>query len=162
MVVPLVLFACGGSVVFVEDDDGAGGSTSSTSGTTKSATVGSTSTTSSQSTTNGPTTNVSVGVTTTGPVGDLCVLGEFPEQCINCTTAAWEGVCSLVLDNCVNSEDCLAYNECTTACANDVNCCNGCDAMFPKGMKLLEDAVFCAYCQQCSPQCAGTLPGFCP
>ena len=161
MVGLLAAAACGGSVVFVEDDDGAGGSggkpssTSTTSPTTTKATsvVGTTS----------PAVTTSVGVTTgvtTG--GQFCEFGEPSPDCDDCIQNTITGACEPLFNDCFSNPDCEQYGTCIGECQENLGCCESCsDAFPPDAVATYNNLLACVFCDACSLECAGVLPGFC-
>jgi len=150
--------ACGGSVVFVEDD-GAGGSSSSSS-TAKSTVSGSSKSnvTATQATSTSVTT---VTATTTGPDQPFCVWGDIAEECFDCADQASVNACSTEADACGVSDECFSYADCVGQCFNDPNCCSNCVNFFPDGAQIYSNFLYCIVCQACADDCAGATPGFC-
>ncbi|MBL9026159.1 MAG: hypothetical protein JNL21_28455 [Myxococcales bacterium] len=143
--------ACGGSVVFVEDDDGAGGTGTTTTG-------------SPTSTGKGPTTGVTTGlgsgptsgVTTGGPL-PVCQIGPVSGLCEECAA----GACQLAQSACSNDIECVDYADCIFSCGGGGACCDECVAKLPIGATLYTDLVRCVVCEACPGPCQGAAPGLC-
>lgn len=149
--------ACGGSVVFVEDD-GAGGSSSSSS-TAKS--TGSSSTKSTVSATQTSTSSVTTTTVTTGPIEPFCEFGEITTACDNCAIEASGNACQAQAEACNFGDECFEYANCVSQCFSDPNCCSNCINFFPKGAVVYTEFLFCVVCQSCPVECAEATPGFC-
>lgn len=162
----VIAAACGGQVVFVEDDDGSGGSGASTTSTTSKSTSKST------TTQTGPTSQVSTGVTAVTSVSTtvgvttggapFCHFGSFDDQCQGCIDQSLQLECGQAFQNCSAHGGCLEYDACVFDCADNQGCCNQCANQFgPESIQLHDQLLFCVFCQFCPFECPAAVPGFC-
>ena len=119
--------AAGGSGT--SNTGGAGGSTDTTVTTTSS-----TSTTSSTFT-NSTTSSTTTFTNTTTSLGGTC---DNTGNCQTCATCAQNDTCILETTICVIDPECLDFETCVQACAqNDQACIDNCIALYPNGYHLL-------------------------
>lgn len=71
--------------------------------------------------------------------------------CGDCAQEALAGVCSDVLQECVNTPDCMDVSSCLDACSpDDVQCFAGCAAASAKFAELVD----CVLCNECGQECS--------
>lgn len=143
--------ACGGSVVFVEDDDGAGGTGTTTTGSPTSTGKGPTT-----GVTTGPGSGPTSGVTTGGPL-PVCQLNTPTVECVSCG----DNACDLPRSACLNDPECTDYALCIDQCGGGGPCCDECVAKLPIGASLYTDWMHCIACEACALECPDLAPGLC-
>jgi hypothetical protein len=75
-------------------------------------------------------------------------------DCTTCQTCADEGACRSARQACVDSAECMTYNDCLFGCM-DQACIDACAITYPQGAALYHAYVDCIVCQSCLRDCAG-------
>jgi hypothetical protein len=73
------------------------------------------------------------------------------QSCTECVDFALSNDCSFELDQCGNSEGCLAIAQCHDSCGYSLDCLQFCD--HAPGLSTWTNLVECAVCNQCSFDC---------
>ena len=83
------------------------------------------------------------------------------QSCQDCVTAPGKP-CEAVLNTCNNSQQCIDYYNCITACAQgDQACYTNCQTTYPTGANQFNAFALCVVCQQCPINCDAAGSG-CP
>jgi len=161
---------CGGKVLVEDGLGGAGGDVASTTGgNTGASSTGAASTSTGSSGGAGNTGNTSTGsssstgTSSSGSGGSMiacaATIGPSPE-CNECVEQSLQGPCALTAQDCFNDGSCTQFNDCSSECFGEVDCCLDCASAAPEGAKLFGELVDCVVCQACNAECPGFFPGF--
>lgn len=162
---------CNGNVIVDHGTGGSGGSGGNGgAGATVTAVTNVTSSVTSSVSTS-ITTSVSTGTfsSSSGPsecdFTGQCETDETGNGCVQC---AVEGPCAAAVNECLNSMECIEFNDCMGQCAPAPGdpqswdkCWDQCITAWPNGAPGYQKYLFCAVCVQCASDC-GQYSYICP
>jgi hypothetical protein len=107
--------------------------------------------------------------TSTGPSWGVCDESNSCDDCLECSDTSAE--CGAAYHKCVNSQSCLAYNDCLIDCSvysgqAQSECIYECDDWdyydyYGSGGRLYWDYYYCIYCDACPTACGTVYQGTC-